>query len=294
MTDRAAELATFARDAASSGLDLYELLGVDADTPKEDVHRAWRKRSLKHHPDKAGESYDAEIWERFERARDVLTDPAAKEIYDRSRSAALQRKLATDALSAKRRRLKEELEAAERAAKRPRPEEARRADAEAERERAREAEAGRRHLEERARLRREAEERERERERHVDDRIEELERRLQENAQRREEKARHKAEKKARKSGVHEAPTPKPEMTTQKATPEPEKPSVIPISDGEARTENAAPPPPPPPAAAAPEAAAPSAAAFKDRWAKTKERLMAAEAARQERKRKEAEAQKVA
>ncbi|KJZ72150.1 hypothetical protein HIM_08415 [Hirsutella minnesotensis 3608] len=81
MADDNKDLVRFATEYAEQDIDLYELLGVDALTPKDDIHRAWRKRSLKYHPDKAGDGFDASKWELFERARDVLSDQAARAAY---------------------------------------------------------------------------------------------------------------------------------------------------------------------------------------------------------------------
>ncbi|XXG96758.1 hypothetical protein Hte_003049 [Hypoxylon texense] len=158
------DLLLYAREYATTQ-DLYELLAVTSDTPKEDIHRAWRKRSLKYHPDKAGANFDAAKWELFERARDVLSDPAAREAYDSQRSAALVREEQRRAMDAKKRAMVEDLEARERGAvKRPRGGEGQGPTAMTEAERRRLAEAWKRRLEERQRLMREAEERERQRE----------------------------------------------------------------------------------------------------------------------------------
>jgi DnaJ family protein C protein 17 len=163
MALESAELVQYARDAATRGDDLYALLSVDATTPKEDIHRAWRRAGLKYHPDKAGANYDPAKYESFERARDVLVDPAAREAYDNGLKAVLQKRKRVEEMSSDRRRFVEELERAEREAKR-----AKTGDGEAgglsllsQAERNRAAEAGRRRMEERARLMREAEERSR-------------------------------------------------------------------------------------------------------------------------------------
>ncbi|KAL1862777.1 hypothetical protein VTK73DRAFT_6651 [Phialemonium thermophilum] len=161
-----AELVQYARDAAARGDDLYALLGVDATTSKDDIHRAWRRAGLKYHPDKAGANYDPAKYEAFERARDVLCDPTARDAYDSSVRAALQKKRRIDEMSAERRRFVEELERAESEAKRRRTkgEEGNETDGISLAERSRVVEAGRRRMEERARLMREAEERSRQRE----------------------------------------------------------------------------------------------------------------------------------
>ncbi|KAI1212294.1 DnaJ-domain-containing protein [Annulohypoxylon truncatum] len=156
------DLLVYAKEYATTQ-DLYELLGVTSDTAKQDIHRAWRKRSLKYHPDKAGANFDPAKWELFERARDVLSDAAAREVYDSQRSAAQLREQQRRAMDAKRRAMVEDLEARERGGvKRPRDDSHGPTMSEAERRRL--AEAGKRRLEERQRLMREAEARERQRE----------------------------------------------------------------------------------------------------------------------------------
>lgn len=154
------ELVQYARDAATRGDDLYALLNVDATTPKEDIHRAWRRAGLKYHPDKAGANYDAAKYESFERARDVLVDAAAREAYDNGLKAVLHKRKRVEEMTGERRRFVEELERAEREAKRAKTGE-REAAGLGLAEKNRAAEAGRRRMEERARLMREAEERSR-------------------------------------------------------------------------------------------------------------------------------------
>lgn len=123
-----------------------------------------RKKSLKYHPDKAGKDFDAEKWQRFERARDVLSDADARGAYDSARSAALQREAQRQAMDAKRRQMIEDLEARERGVKRPRDSDGPKKNTMSEEERQRLIAAGNRRMEERKRLMREAEERERLRE----------------------------------------------------------------------------------------------------------------------------------
>ncbi|KAJ2965306.1 hypothetical protein NQ176_g10680 [Zarea fungicola] len=77
MADDNRDVLRYAAEYAERQVDLYDLLGIDALTSKEDIRRAWRKRSLKYHPDKAGDNFDAEKWELFERARDILADDRA-------------------------------------------------------------------------------------------------------------------------------------------------------------------------------------------------------------------------
>ncbi|KAI0535634.1 hypothetical protein GGR58DRAFT_478544 [Xylaria digitata] len=164
MEDKKSELLQYAREYATANKDLYELLSVSADATQPDVHRAWRKASLKHHPDKA-KNFDPEIWQLFERARDVLSLPEARAAYDSARAAAVQAQKARAALDAKRRAMIDDLEAKERGVKRKAGEETngRRMMTKAEKRVL--MEKGMEHLEKRRRMKEEAEARERERER---------------------------------------------------------------------------------------------------------------------------------
>ncbi|KAJ0116440.1 hypothetical protein J7T55_007420 [Diaporthe amygdali] len=200
-----AELLAAAKDAAARNLDYYALLGIDPSTDtitRDTVQRAWRKRSLKYHPDKAGEKFDKEKWEEFGLARDILASEEARAAYDGARAAALQRAREKEQMNARQRQFVEELEEAEGRSKRQREEGAARREEE-ERERALKTAEGRRIVEERQRLVREAEEREQQRkikdDEAMDDRIRELQDKLAEKARRKEEK---RARREGRKAGV--------------------------------------------------------------------------------------------
>ncbi|ATY64488.1 Heat shock [Cordyceps militaris] len=117
MSDDNKDVLRFAAEYAEKNVDLYELLGVDALTPKDDIRRAWRKRSLKYHPDKAGDNFDPDKWELFERARDILSDDNARATYDASMKAKLLRRQERDAMDKERKRFADDLEAAENAAR---------------------------------------------------------------------------------------------------------------------------------------------------------------------------------
>ncbi|KND94929.1 Pre-mRNA-splicing factor cwf23 [Tolypocladium ophioglossoides CBS 100239] len=122
MSDDNKDLLRFANEYADQNVDLYDLLGVDALTSKEDIHRAWRKRSLKYHPDKAGEKFDASKWELFERARDVLSDPIARAAYVQASKAKLLHKQEREAMDKERKKFADDLEAREGTAMRLRQE----------------------------------------------------------------------------------------------------------------------------------------------------------------------------
>jgi DnaJ family protein C protein 17 len=122
MSDDNKDLLRLAAEYADQNVDLYDMLGVDALTSKEDIHRAWRKRSLKYHPDKAGDNFDAAKWELFERARDILADPNARGAYDQSMKAKLLRKQEREAMDKERQKFADDLEARENAARKLRQE----------------------------------------------------------------------------------------------------------------------------------------------------------------------------
>lgn len=122
MSEDNKDLLRFAGEYADRDVDLYDLLGVDALTPKDDIHRAWRKRSIKLHPDKAGANFDAAKWELFERARDILSEPSARAAYDHASKAKLLRKQEREAMDKERQKFADDLEARENAARRVRDE----------------------------------------------------------------------------------------------------------------------------------------------------------------------------
>ena len=110
----------------TSEVDFYELLGITFETCSEpELRRAYRKTSLKYHPDKLGKSFDADKYELFQAAHEVLKDPELKAKYDNQRNAKLLKQRANELFEGKRRQMKEDLEARERGditngAKRPR------------------------------------------------------------------------------------------------------------------------------------------------------------------------------
>ncbi|OPB39307.1 Heat shock protein DnaJ [Trichoderma guizhouense] len=149
--DKKADLLGFANEYADKNIDLYELLGVDALTPKEDIHRAWRKASLNYHPDKARENFDAAKWELFERARDILSDPNARAAYDQSLKAKLLRKQEREAMDREHQKFADDLEARENAHRQQRQQQQQREQEKLDKERERLAEEQRFHEEEKKR-----------------------------------------------------------------------------------------------------------------------------------------------
>lgn len=100
----------------TSEVDFYELLGITPETFSEsELRRAYRKTALKYHPDKAGKDFDPQKYETFQAANDILSDPALKAKYDNHRQAKIQKQRANELFEGKRRQMKEDLEARERA-----------------------------------------------------------------------------------------------------------------------------------------------------------------------------------
>ncbi|KAI3398262.1 hypothetical protein diail_9600 [Diaporthe ilicicola] len=271
-----AELLAAAKDAAARGLDYYALLGIDpsGDTiTRESVQRAWRKRSLKYHPDKAGDRFDKDKWEEFGLARDILASEEARAAYDGARAAALQKAREKEQMNARQRRFVEELEEAEGRSRRQREEGAARRDEE-ERERALKTAEGRRIVEERQRLVREAEERERLRRQQddeaMDDRIRELQDRLAEKTRRREEK---RARKEGRKGAAAAAAAADEEKKVETA------PSPVHAAESKHTTDDQ---PAPTPRRDVPKSDDP-VKFWETQWPKTRERLKAAQIVKEQR-----------
>ncbi|KAK3296171.1 uncharacterized protein B0H64DRAFT_397562 [Chaetomium fimeti] len=312
------DLINYARDAAGRGDDLFALLATDATASESDIRRAFRKKALTAHPDKAGDAYDPALYERIERARDVLLSPEAREAYDSGMRAILQKKLQREQMSDKRRRLVEDLERREAEAKRaktapqPQPHDA---------ERRAMAERGKAKMEEMRRLREEAEVRERlakEKEAAAaataaaaagkpdmgetapgghptpppvvddyDERIADLEMRLKESQQRKAEKRQRKEERKAEKKGKTGEKSGSPPAPASPGEKIPNNPPPSTAAEPQADEDKlskpveAVPPAPPPGAGGPPKAS--------DRFASTLARLRAAQAKKDEEKRRKAE-----
>ncbi|KAF3037233.1 hypothetical protein E8E12_005700 [Didymella heteroderae] len=101
--------------ARSTTEDYYELLAVPFDAEESVVKRAYRKASIRYHPDKNPDNKDAA--DRFIAlgwARDILIDPKLKGEYDRARTRRREKAFQDELLSGNRRKMKEELERRER------------------------------------------------------------------------------------------------------------------------------------------------------------------------------------
>ncbi|XP_059080520.1 dnaJ homolog subfamily C member 17-like [Tigriopus californicus] len=97
--------------------DLYELLGILPDCSEKDIKRAYRQKALKCHPDKnPDDPLAAQAFHRLSDAYEVLTDPEVKKAYDQVLRARQAHAIRNKQLDAKRRKLKDDLEARERQA----------------------------------------------------------------------------------------------------------------------------------------------------------------------------------
>ncbi|EUC43594.1 hypothetical protein COCMIDRAFT_6969 [Bipolaris oryzae ATCC 44560] len=101
--------------AKSSTDDFYELLNVAFDADADAIQKAYRKASIRYHPDKNPDDKNAA--DRFILlgwARDILIDENLKGEYDRARARRREKVLQDEMLDGRRRKLKEDLERRER------------------------------------------------------------------------------------------------------------------------------------------------------------------------------------
>ncbi|XP_076235425.1 dnaJ homolog subfamily C member 17 isoform X2 [Calliopsis andreniformis] len=95
-------------------LDLYELIGVTQTASTQEIKKAYRKKALSCHPDKNPNNPKAtELFHELSRALEILTDASARAAYDKVINAKHQAALRVKEFDAKRKRLKEDLEARE-------------------------------------------------------------------------------------------------------------------------------------------------------------------------------------
>ncbi|ORY02600.1 DnaJ-domain-containing protein [Basidiobolus meristosporus CBS 931.73] len=108
----------------STEVDYYELLGVNYNSTGEEIKKAYRKKALKVHPDKNPDNPDAaHKFHELSVALDLLTDAQKKLEYDTKLKAKIANRKKHQALNARRRKFKEELEELENESKKQKQEE---------------------------------------------------------------------------------------------------------------------------------------------------------------------------
>jgi len=67
---------------------LYKVLDVDKNASEREIKKAFKKAALKHHPDRGG---DAEKFKEVEKAKQILTDPQKRKLYDKYGEKGVER-----------------------------------------------------------------------------------------------------------------------------------------------------------------------------------------------------------
>lgn len=103
---------TIANYSAFANEEFYGILEVPQTATKEEIAKAFKKASLKHHPDKNKENKE-EATKRFllvKKAQDVLTDEKARAAYDNVIKVKVEREKRKSTLDADRKRKLQDLE----------------------------------------------------------------------------------------------------------------------------------------------------------------------------------------
>lgn len=75
---------------ALAGADYYKILGVSKNASPADIKRAYRKLSLKYHPDKNPSEDASSKFAEIAAAYDVLSDPDKRKTYDQGGEDAVK------------------------------------------------------------------------------------------------------------------------------------------------------------------------------------------------------------
>jgi len=67
---------------------LYKILGVEKNATDREIKKAFKRAALKHHPDRGG---DAEKFKEVEKAKQILTDPKKRKLYDKYGEKGVER-----------------------------------------------------------------------------------------------------------------------------------------------------------------------------------------------------------
>lgn len=102
---------------AASNQDFYVLLDISSAANETEIRRAYRRTALKYHPDKIASPTPADIdkFHTLQIAYDVLSDPTVRQLYDNAREARMRKQRERDMMDAAKRKMREDLEARERA-----------------------------------------------------------------------------------------------------------------------------------------------------------------------------------
>ena len=101
----------FKTHALTTSHDFYALLNLTEAANNAEIRSAYRKATLKYHPDKVGASPDAlERWHLLQIAHEVLSDAGVRELYDNARRARAEKSKREDAFEGRRKWMKEDLE----------------------------------------------------------------------------------------------------------------------------------------------------------------------------------------
>lgn len=66
------------------GRDFYKILGISKNATPKDIKKAYRKLSIKYHPDKNPDPEAKEKYKEINEANEILSDPDKRRVYDRS------------------------------------------------------------------------------------------------------------------------------------------------------------------------------------------------------------------